>query len=532
MERKKIFMRRKEKMTRTDKAFRICFFGFLVFYLIYLFFLGTQKINFHIDEYFTYALSNKEGAPMPVWPIWEDGKTYEGLTYFEQNMMPEGTERFNYAMVWENQANDVHPPLYYVLFHTVCSVFSETFSKWQGLSINFVLMIVINILVYGIAKKMFKEKWIALIAMIVNAMTLLTLNMAMFLRMYGLMTMFILCIVLLFLTYARKEKDWKFYLGTLLFSVGGALTQYYFLIFLFFICLVFGFMLLYQKKWKDVSIFVGSLAGAGAVSIFIFPSMLVQIFGGSDRGQEAFQNIQTLPNMFARLKDYYNIINSEVFGGYMPLFIILACVMLILVITKQWVKCENVQDLCIVLFPTIAYCVIVALISPYMQDRYIMGTGPLWILSSIWLLYYFFIPLFKSENIKKTNIIIGCIACFVVVSGLNNVSWEPTYTYQYMREKYEMIEEYKECSVVYVYDYSWTFNDNIVELEKYKDYTFIKPENLGEYMETRDDDRIIVYNESPLENEDLCSIILQSNYKLTKYTTLFKNSAESILYFE
>ena len=73
---------------------------------------------------------------------------------------------------------------------------------------------------------------------------------------------------------------------------------------------------------------------------------------------------------------------------------------------------------------------------------------------------------------------------------------------------------------------------NIVELEKYKDYTFIKPENLGEYMETRDDDRIIVYNESPLENEDLCSIILQSNYKLTKYTTLFKNSAESILYFE
>ena len=42
------------------KKVRIIFLLFLCVHLGYLCFLGTKKINFHIDEYFTYALSNKE----------------------------------------------------------------------------------------------------------------------------------------------------------------------------------------------------------------------------------------------------------------------------------------------------------------------------------------------------------------------------------------------------------------------------------------------------------------------------------------
>ena len=68
------------------KKVRIIFLLFLCVHLGYLCFLGTKKINFHIDEYFTYALSNKEDATMPMWPHWEEEKEYVGDDFFYKSM--------------------------------------------------------------------------------------------------------------------------------------------------------------------------------------------------------------------------------------------------------------------------------------------------------------------------------------------------------------------------------------------------------------------------------------------------------------
>ncbi len=45
-------------------------------------------------------------------------------------------ERFDYRKVWKNQKNDVHPPIYYILLHTICSFFPGKFSWWYAGSIN------------------------------------------------------------------------------------------------------------------------------------------------------------------------------------------------------------------------------------------------------------------------------------------------------------------------------------------------------------------------------------------------------------
>lgn len=39
-------------------------------------------------------------------------------------------------MVWDNQAGDVHPPLYYAIIHTVCSMFAGKFSIWYAGVVN------------------------------------------------------------------------------------------------------------------------------------------------------------------------------------------------------------------------------------------------------------------------------------------------------------------------------------------------------------------------------------------------------------
>lgn len=80
--------------------------------LIYIYF-GNQKVGFHIDEFYTYALSNgQERANDFI----EDGKIYTGGSPLLEHYTTNQDNRFDYEMVWRNQAEDVHPPLYYFLY--------------------------------------------------------------------------------------------------------------------------------------------------------------------------------------------------------------------------------------------------------------------------------------------------------------------------------------------------------------------------------------------------------------------------------
>lgn len=521
-------MRQTEVGTLKKILFRICFVMFLVAHLAVMCFFGTRKINYHIDEYFTYALANKQNASMPAWPVWENKKTYTGDSFFVESLTPGEGERFNYPMVWENQKNDVHPPLYYVLVHTVCSFFPGVFSKWEGLAVNFALWMIIDVLVYLTAKKLFGSPWTALFAAGINAGSLLSLNAALYLRMYSLMMVFVLGVTLLLLTYMKKEKDRKFYLGLLLLAAGGALTQYYFLIYLFFICLTFGVALLIQKKWKEAAGFIGALAGAGILSIAVFPAMVKQIFGGSDRGQEAFENAKTFPNMLARLKSYYDIINHEAFGGWFVLFLVLAAVLAVVGIAKRWKGKEEIREVLLFLPPAALYSAVVAVISPYMEDRYIMGMGPLYILTGIWVVYYLGTLLWKKKAAVKANIMTVGIFAVLIVLAMRSVGWMPVYTYQSTAAKLDSLHWYDGCSVIYVYDHSWTVNDNMEELKRYKDYTFVNPEEFSEFVKGRKDDVLILYNESPADNETLIQTVMSDNPKLSEVVKLFQNRAESI----
>ena len=57
---------------------------------------------------------------------------------------------FDYATVWKNQSEDVHPPLYYVFVHTISSFFPGSFSKWFGLAVNILFYILSGIPGYNV----------------------------------------------------------------------------------------------------------------------------------------------------------------------------------------------------------------------------------------------------------------------------------------------------------------------------------------------------------------------------------------------
>ena len=95
----------------------------LVLQLSVLVFYGNRKAGFHEDELYTYYSSNKTAGLFVNDRQWMDCKE------LAEEFVALPGERFRYNIVKQMQSWDVHPPFYYYIFHTACSLFPGVFSK-------------------------------------------------------------------------------------------------------------------------------------------------------------------------------------------------------------------------------------------------------------------------------------------------------------------------------------------------------------------------------------------------------------------
>ena len=98
---------------------------------------ASRKQGMFIDEIYTYGLSNSSYQPFLGGDRFE---AIEHRVYTRQEMLDyvsiNGDEGFDFGSVYYNQVHDVHPPLYYWLFHLASALTPHVFSKWTGLVLN------------------------------------------------------------------------------------------------------------------------------------------------------------------------------------------------------------------------------------------------------------------------------------------------------------------------------------------------------------------------------------------------------------
>lgn len=93
----------------------------------------SLKKGMHVDEYYSYGLSNYSGDD--IFMHVDLGKTYDDPAQpFLEYMAVQPGNGFSYGNVWKKQSADVHPPFYYVILHTICSLFPAKFSICLRLS--------------------------------------------------------------------------------------------------------------------------------------------------------------------------------------------------------------------------------------------------------------------------------------------------------------------------------------------------------------------------------------------------------------
>ena len=295
-------------------------------------FFGFKKQGFYIDEYYIYCHANGTQTGMDI----NAGEWNDTDRYFGQ-LVSEGEENFDFRQTYETERNGTHPPLYYYLVHFVSSIFSGVFSKWIGLSINIAILLPIMILVNKIAWKLSAgNELVTLSSMFLFGLSTATISMTMLIRMYLLLALWTLLYA--YIHIADLERDRlsvpRFLLPVFLCGFFGFLTQYFFLIIMFFISFVYAFYLLVScRRVKDVLIYGTTAVVSLICTYFPWSISYFHIFKGP-RGKGAFSQARNLSDCVRRLGVHLGYMNKMMFGGLLPLFVVLLIVGTVLIVRR------------------------------------------------------------------------------------------------------------------------------------------------------------------------------------------------------
>lgn len=334
-----------------------------------------QKTGFHYDEYYSYYSSNVTYGLVPTDREWKDGG--EIRSEFE---VREG-ERFHYPMVVQMQTYDVHPPFYYLLLHTACSLCAGSFSKWPALLLNLFCFIGSFILLAGLAWRVSLGKWRVVIgSCLLFGCSPAVMSGIVMARMYFLLTFLALLAAWLHTGVIRREETWSaacgaggkeagagglaaaggreaeagglaaaagtagrklsflhFYLPVMATVYLGFLTHYYYVVFLFFLASGMEWYL-FTRGWGQKGIWkknlrqcIGygcSVAAALLLAVISYPACLGHIFRGY-RGTEAMGEFFNAANTAGRIRFFAGLLNEYVFGMLLPVLLLFAVVLLL-----------------------------------------------------------------------------------------------------------------------------------------------------------------------------------------------------------
>jgi hypothetical protein len=321
----------------TNKYFLICCAAVWLILMGTAFFFCTRKQGFHEDEYYTYYSTARTNGFYV-----ESGQWMERDAYRNEFVVLPG-QGFQYSLVKLVQSWDVHPPMYYWVFHTAASFVPGTFSKWIGLcvnlffhGINIILLTHLSYLVSG------RNAKLTLLITLFYGLTPAAISGVVFIRMYEMLTMWVLLCALLHVkavqgaearvtaegrSRAVRLPVWSFLLPLGVVTYLGFLTQYYYVIFLFYTGAAFCVYLLWRDKkvWNCLRYGVSQLI-ALALAYATYPACLGQMFKGQ-RGAQATENFFDISNTLERLRFFYDLLNEYVFGGLLT-WLLLAFVVL------------------------------------------------------------------------------------------------------------------------------------------------------------------------------------------------------------
>lgn len=354
----------------------------LIIQLIVSIGIVNTKSEFHIDEIYSYILSNSYSSDKISDADWIWGKWVSG-NEFDDFITVQDDEKFSFEKVYMNNSNDCHPPLYYWLLHFVCSLFPGKFSKWFGCSLNIVIYIISSIFLYLVADKIIKNEYIKWISVVAYSCSVYALNTCMYIRMYMLLTLITLMFTYCNLLIYQNGITVKKLLILFILAFIGAMTHYYFVVLLFWEVLWLIAFSYRSKKFKISEIIryiISNFTGVGLMLI-VYPYAIEQATG-SETNNVGNEVVRNLFNLKLWIKQLICLSADVVSHLTASKALSIICVGIILVLLFAYLVDKRIRknDDSILFLLISVLCVFVSITyigGEYVYERYIYNIIPL-----------------------------------------------------------------------------------------------------------------------------------------------------------
>lgn len=516
------------KLEMKKNKINILFLVTLVVVCIIITTIASKKEGFHADEIFSYGSSNyksdnlfqpygtKDTLNLFVERQLKEGNIFSKLLYYlknqeefwkdykkiEDSQIPvwktaqqaheyvtiQKEDILNYAMVYYNQARDCHPPLFYLLVHTVSILFFNRFSLFIILIINLTFFVLTCIVLKKIFRLLQKEKW-AILAVVLYGLSMGGIETIIFQRMYTMLTFFCVAFLYFLLKYYKSGytlKEVKPYLGMI--TLLGFLTHYYFCLYaIFVLAVVIVDMVKRHVKIKELLCYFAKVASIG---VLLFLPCIYHIFF-SYRGIGNGSDLSYFESLLGYMKLIFNAFSIPIFLGYL-LLIVGGCFSI-----YQIVKNGKKEVAEIIVFPVLAYILIVSKSAPFLEIRYVMCILPIIVIGICLLLEHLLNKITLKVNTRK--IVIGISVILVMIpNGYGLIYKKPQFLYEGYQQYLEIAKENKDIHYIYITDTTFNSIADIQEFQIY-DKTMMLNVNKGEL-------KYIVNNEILSSNEFILSI--------------------------
>ncbi len=552
-----------EQGNRIKRKYVVIFLIIWAVQMAAAFYFCVQKQGFHEDEYYTYYSTARTNGFYV-----EDGQWMDRDTYRNEFVVLPGQE-FQYGLVKQVQSWDVHPPLYYWVFHTAASLVPGVFSKWIGLSINLVLWGVNIVLLAYLAYRMSgRNEWMALLVTAFYGLSPAAMSGVVFIRMYEMLTTFVLLCAVLHVRAAEHMLAGKWEKLPVLRCLApmaavtylGFLTQYYYFIYLFYLAAAFGvWMLWWERKIRNCLRYGVSQGVAFLLAYLTYPSCLGQMFRGQ-RGAQATENFFDLSNTLERFGFFYELLDEYVFGKMLPAFLLLLVLLAVTAYRQGRLRKIRYGPLYAILsFAVLGYFLTVsktALLLGDTSNRYqlpVYGMIVLLLFQAVWKMgsVCLKVPALRENadgkdargkvradgSRKRAGVMAAVVICLLLdVAGL--MVGRVVFLYPEDVEQLEFAREREQEGIPVVYLYEpgaeWCIWDVADELFAYSEVYFASADNVEQLADERikNAESLVVYMADGVDAEEQVNRILSGSRRISKGRPVFQEKYCSVYFFE
>ena len=461
------------------------------------FLFSSRKQGMFIDEIYTYGLSNSSYRPF-LGGLKYDSIERRVVTRDEllDYVTVSGDEGFDFASVYYNQVNDVHPPLYYWLFNIASTLARGSFSKWTGLVLDWVIYLGCVWMLYALVRKLGGSRLNAAAGAALYGLSVIGLSTMVMIRMYVLLTLLTVVLAFFIASLMRRfQPRTCVFVGLTLLA--GLMTQYYFVFYAFFLCAAYVLWALCKKQYRALAWFIPcALVGALAL-LLLFPAALTHLFSGElVSGESAMDNLKNFAQYPARLMKFVaqarHGLKAAIFTGLAAAAGLALCFQKLRAAGREQ---KLSPDWLVLILPAFVTFVLVAVISPVDEPRYIYNLMPIFVLAVCWLLDLLETALGAFQRERQVKSLV-----FLAVALL--ALWEarcapPDYLYPEHAAYNAVLAEHREDPCVFLAEPEWAFvpmTEDLIQLLTFPEvYVTDERDLAGVKAYVGDHDEAVVY---------------------------------------